>query len=382
MTTTLSLLWAIRDLDDERLGPTHGAVLYALASFYSGREAPNCVRASVEQLAGAAKMARTTALRALADLGRFGIVRRGPRNRREVAEYDLSPVLEAHGRKSAGATPEKSVSRTTEKSVPRTTEKSAGATTERSVPRTTEKSVSDLREVRLSASSGPPDGLLSGPPDGPSEDLSEDLSEDPTEDRRASARAGGAGAEDRSVGHEPSSPTPTSEPERSNGPIITLGPRTERAVEIYEAAVAGALGSPFGLPHERWTRSLVAQAANTHCRGDGTLLGCLAALRTAVTRWVTEEQERAHYTRGWDPRKFLEWCNSGALRQATGETGITAPSRREAPAALPAEEPGEPMSPEEYADFMRSLSFGESRSGLPSVGEEAFEGARRAEGSK
>lgn len=82
-------------------------------------------------------------------------------------------------------------------------------------------------------------------------------------------------------------------------------------VATYESAVAAATSKPFAVPNEPSVRRTLATAANTHCRGDGTIRGSLAAVREAVSEWVEGHKNSPNLTAGWAPRKFLDWLNGG-----------------------------------------------------------------------
>jgi hypothetical protein len=75
MTDTLRVLWAVRDLRDTRLGPSHKAILFALVSYRTKvTETSAEIRPSILQLASATCLSTKQARRVLYELVALGLV--------------------------------------------------------------------------------------------------------------------------------------------------------------------------------------------------------------------------------------------------------------------------------------------------------------------
>lgn len=95
MMTTLEVVFAVRELVDDRLSGRHKNVLFALASH---RGVNGVISASSAQLSKATAESRATVYRALDDLVTWGYVRRSPRGRYTAPTYELVlPERASHG---------------------------------------------------------------------------------------------------------------------------------------------------------------------------------------------------------------------------------------------------------------------------------------------
>lgn len=325
MSTTLELVWAIRRLtvrpDGVKLGAAQKSVLYALAAHQEKRAGVLVIAPSAEQVARAAGVSRSTALRVLDALVSSGLISRGRRSLRQPFAYDLSEVLRrARAEQSHGATSEKSAGATSDESRPETSEWSRPETSHRETSHA-ETSHRDSRVVSPCNASG----LTVRP----SDDLS--LMTSPEGETRAREIPTSSG--DRSPGHAVTSPRSSRDPGRaeSAGSAATKSsarpepalddfrvPRSEAALhrhEWIEAYTRGIDRVRRGFTFDPRAFSALERVVSSRLPAE---------FRPRIPAWIEREAER--FARAVEPKfyggcsadGFERWCNAGCPTDRDG----------------------------------------------------------------
>jgi hypothetical protein len=136
--------------------------------------------------------------------------------------------------------------------------------------------------------------------------------------------------------HRPQSATESVESESQEStvrlrPFSLGGCSSIEAKDAYEQAVSSVTGKPFVLTD--WARSVpnIVTAINTHGKPESLQAG-LSWLRIEVSRWVSENRDRAQFMSGWKPGAFVDWLNSGCPKPKTlAATGTSDPARQPRP---------------------------------------------------
>lgn len=120
-------------------------------------------------------------------------------------------------------------------------------------------------------------------------------------------------------------------------------PGLVEAEAAYRDGIAEGLGRPVALDLGLHERTALISALNTHFAREPSKLDAIAALGRSAEAWVRDctAHGKADFTRGWSPRKFVEWLNTtGVPLRAPAKSGVSL--------STPApEEP--PLSQEELA---------------------------------